>query len=110
MILNALFKTSIEPVVRPASDSVFHLVIVFESKLSTQSPNEKPVSSGMKRVPFVTPTGFKPVTAGAEIQCAIQLRHGAFLTSGANPINGCATEPFISDTKLEVFVESQCIL
>ena len=25
----------------------------------------------------VTPTGFKPVTAGAEIQCAIQLRHGA---------------------------------
>ncbi len=27
---------------------------------------------------FVTPTGFKPVTAGAEIQCAIQLRHGAF--------------------------------
>ena len=32
---------------------------------------------------FVTPTGFKPVTAGAEIQCAIQLRHGANLPSGA---------------------------
>ena len=27
----------------------------------------------------VTPTGFKPVTAGAEIQCAIQLRHEANL-------------------------------
>lgn len=34
----------------------------------------------------VTPIGFKPITAGAEIQCAIQLRHGAFfLASGANP-------------------------
>ena len=32
---------------------------------------------------FVTPTGFKPVTAGAEIQCAIQLRHGANLPSEA---------------------------
>ncbi|MEY4521371.1 MAG: hypothetical protein RIT10_556 [Bacteroidota bacterium] len=32
----------------------------------------------MKRVSFVTPIGFKPITAGAEIQCAIQLRHGAF--------------------------------
>lgn len=40
----------------------------------------------MKRVSFVTPIGFKPITAGAEIQCAIQLRHGAFfLASGANP-------------------------
>ncbi len=30
---------------------------------------------------LVTLTGFKPVTAGAEIQCAIQLRHRAiFLT------------------------------
>ena len=26
---------------------------------------------------FVTPAGFKPATAGAEIQCAIQLRHEA---------------------------------
>ncbi len=25
----------------------------------------------------VTPVGFKPTTAGAEIQCAIQLRHEA---------------------------------
>ena len=25
----------------------------------------------------VTPAGFKPATAGAEIQCAIQLRHEA---------------------------------
>lgn len=34
----------------------------------------------------VTPIGFKPITAGAEIQCAIQLRHGAFfLASGAHP-------------------------
>ena len=31
----------------------------------------------------VTLTGFKPVTAGAEIQCAIQLRHRAFLDCGA---------------------------
>ena len=44
---------------------------------------------------FVTPIGFKPITAGAEIQCAIQLRHGAcFLVSGANPfLDDCATEP-----------------
>ena len=28
---------------------------------------------------FVTPVGFKPTTAGAEIQCAIQLRHEAFI-------------------------------
>ena len=27
---------------------------------------------------LVTPVGFKPTTAGAEIQCAIQLRHEAF--------------------------------
>ena len=27
---------------------------------------------------FVTSAGFKPATAGAEIQCAIQLRHEAF--------------------------------
>lgn len=27
---------------------------------------------------FVTSVGFKPTTAGAEIQCAIQLRHEAF--------------------------------
>ena len=27
---------------------------------------------------IVTPVGFKPTTAGAEIQCAIQLRHEAF--------------------------------
>ena len=26
---------------------------------------------------IVTPAGFKPATAGAEIQCAIQLRHEA---------------------------------
>ena len=66
----------------------------------------------MKRVSFVTPIGFKPITAGAEIQCAIQLRHGAFfLASGAHPfsrlrhgafffgewcksfLQDCATEP-----------------
>jgi hypothetical protein len=39
---------------------------------------------GAKLVPnsliinLVTPVGFKPTTAGAEIQCAIQLRHEAF--------------------------------
>ena len=53
----------------------------------------------MKRVSFVTPIGFKPITAGAEIQCAIQLRHGAFfLASGANPfLDNCATEPFFGE-------------
>ena len=28
-------------------------------------------------IKLVTPVGFKPTTAGAEIQCAIQLRHEA---------------------------------
>ncbi len=46
---------------------------------------------------FVTPTGFKPVTAGAEIQCAIQLRHGALLASGANPIFKGAPQRLISE-------------
>jgi hypothetical protein len=46
---------------------------------------------------FVTPTGFKPVTAGAEIQCAIQLRHGALLASGANPIFKGAPESLFSE-------------
>ena len=44
----------------------------------------------------VTPTGFKPVTAGAEIQCAIQLRHGAIF--GVEQLHvlivSCATGPF----------------
>ena len=30
-------------------------------------------------IKLVTPVGFKPTTAGAEIQCAIQLRHEAFI-------------------------------
>ncbi len=45
---------------------------------------------------LVTPTGFKPVTAGAEIQCAIQLRHGAIF--GVEQLHvlivSCATGPF----------------
>ena len=35
----------------------------------------------------VTPTGFKPVTARAEIWCAIQLRHGAILLRGESAKN-----------------------
>ncbi len=50
----------------------------------------------MKRVSFVTPIGFKPITAGAEIQCAIQLRHGAFFGEWCKSnYKDCATEPFL---------------
>lgn len=43
----------------------------------------------------VTPIGFKPITAGAEIQCAIQLRHGAFFFGEwcKSFLQDCATEP-----------------
>jgi hypothetical protein len=47
---------------------------------------------------FVTPIGFKPITAGAEIQCAIQLRHGAFFGEWCKSfLDDCATEPFFGE-------------
>ncbi len=43
-----------------------------------KTKNEQPIKIDQLSA-LVTLTGFKPVTAGAEIQCAIQLRHRAIL-------------------------------
>ena len=41
----------------------------------------------------VSPAGFKPATAGAEIQCAIQLRHGAIFTEWSDYIPKVSVAP-----------------
>ena len=55
--------------------------IFMKSNLSTYFFKTKPAALLQVFHLSVTPAGFKPATAGAEIQCAIQLRHRALLIS-----------------------------
>ena len=55
-----------------------NLVLNFiQKKVSIKSLVDKKNRLQMQPIFLVTPAGFKPATAGAEIQCSIQLSYGA---------------------------------
>ncbi len=60
----------------PKVNAIFGSIPILSKEISNIKKGEPiPVNQFSD---LVTPVGFKPTTAGAEIQCAIQLRHEAF--------------------------------